>query len=234
MLLPLPASADGRHTAGTRVSLSATVQRELPNDELLVNFRVEKEGVDAAEVRRYVNRVSRAVQQRLQREKGLVVKTISRNLQPVWKYPKNSQRIRSGWRMTQTGQIRTTHLERVSDWLDAIETAGAHLSGLNFRISEQASKNAMNALRIEAIAAFRARAKVIAHGLDATAFRVIRLNTNSTAPRPVFYRNEMAMMAKSTADAPMLSAGEGKLKVTISGEIELPFTDFPVREGSSE
>jgi len=234
MLLPLPANADGRHMAGTRISLSATAQRELPNDELLVNFWIEKEGADAVEVRRYVNRVSRVVQQRLQREKGLVVKTISRNLQPVWKSPKSSQRIRSGWRMSQAGKVRTTHLERVSEWLDAIETAGAHLSGLNFRISEQASKKAMNALRLEAIAAFRARAKVIAQGLDATAFRIIRLNTNGTAPRPVAYRGEMAMMAKSTADAPILSAGEGKLKVTISGEIEVPFTDFPVREGSSE
>jgi len=70
---------------------------------------------------------------------------------------------------------------------------------------------------------------VIAHGLDAAAFRIIRLNTSSAAPRPAVYRGEMAMMAKSVADTPMLSAGEGRLKLTISGEIEVPFTDSPAR-----
>jgi len=229
LLMPVQADADARQPAGTRITLSATVQSELPNDELLVNYRVEKEGPDAATVRRYVNRVSRAVQQRLKREKGLVIKTISRNMQPVWKYPKNSQRIRIGWRMTQTGQVRATRLDRVSDWLDSIETAGAHVSGLNFRISEQASEKAMDALRLRAIAAFRVRARVIAHGLDAATFRIIRLNASSAAPRPVVYRGKMAMMAKSAVDAPMLSAGEGKLSLTLSGEIEVPFTDFPAQ-----
>jgi len=227
--MPAWAQAGDHLPTGTRINLSATVSSQLPNDELLITYRVEKEGVDAAKVRGYVNRVSKSVQQRLKQERGLALKTISRNMQPVWKYPKNSQRIRTGWRMTQTGQIRTKRMDHVSDWLDAIEGAGAHLSGLNFRISDSASKQGQDALRLQAIASFRAKAAVIAHGLNAASFRIIRLNTSSASPRPLVYRGEMAMMAKAAADAPALSAGEGKLSVTVSGEIEVPFTDFPAQ-----
>jgi len=111
-----------------------------------------------------------------------------------------------------------------------IETAGAHLSGLQFRISSSASKQAQDQLRLKAIAAFREKAAIISKGLSAHQFRIIQLNTSSQAPRPVIYRSEMAMMSKS-ADAalPSLSAGEGKISVNISGSIEVPFADFPVK-----
>jgi hypothetical protein len=41
----------------------------------------------------------------------------------------------------------------------------------------------------------------------------------------------MAMMSRAASDAtpPALSAGEGSLRVTVSGDIELPFIDFPVK-----
>jgi len=216
---------------GTHVSLNATAETHLANDEVVVSFRVEKDAKDAGAVREYVNRISGAIHKRLQKEVGLKVKTISRSMQPVWKYPKNAQRVRTGWRMIQTGQVVSSKLDAVPKWLDAIESLGANLSGVQFRISSSASKRAQNELRLEAVAAFRAKAAVIAKALDATQFRIIQLNTSSQVARPVMYRAEMRMMASKSAAtaAPSLSAGEGKISVRINGSIEVPFTDFSVK-----
>jgi len=217
------ASAAEELVSGTRISLNASVEVQLPNDEVVITFRVEKEGKDADAVRQYVNRVSGAIQQRLEKQPGVMLKTTGCTMQPVWEQPQNRKRVRSGWRMTQTEQVVSQKLDAMPGWLDVIERAGAHLSGLQFRLSSKAARKTQDRLRLQAIALFRRKAAVIARGLDAKQFRIIQLNAASQAPQPVVYR------AEAVRAAPALSAGEGRIRVNIEGEIEVPFTDFPVK-----
>jgi len=193
-------------------------------------YRVEKEGKDANTLRQQVNRITTAIQKRLQSEKGVKLKTTGRNMQPVWHYPKNQPRSRSGWRLTQSEQISSSNLDAVPEWLEAIEHEGALLSTLQFRVSNKSSLKAQESLRLQAIEAFRLKAASLANGLSAQSFRIISLNSSSQAPQPVLYRAEMAMMAKSTDTAPpSLSAGESSVKITVNGVIEVPFRDFKVK-----
>jgi len=226
---PMLAQAEDA-AAGTRVSLTANAEAVLANDEVVITFRVEKQGQDAEVVRQYVNRVSSAIAQRLKQEKDVRLSTISRSMQPVWQYPKNSPRIRTGWQMIQSGQAVSMRLDAVPHWLDAIESAGANLSGLSFRVSAAVLEQAMVSLRQQAVCNFRSSAASMAKGLDAASFRIVHLNTGSRQPQPRVFGSEMAMMARS-ADAapPALSAGENRISVTVSGDIELPFTDFPAQ-----
>lgn len=229
---PLLAQADTYQPTGTRINVSATTETELPNDEVVINFRVEKEGMDANIIREEVNRITALIEKRLHKEKGVKVKTTSRNMQPVWHYPKNKPRVRTSWRIVQASQITSSKLDDVPSWLDAIEKAGAHLSGLNFRINSQTAMKVKETLRLQAIQTFRVKATIMAMGLDAKTFRIISLNSNSQAPQPRMYRAEMAMMSRSMdagSAAPALSSGEGRISVTVHGEIEVPFTDFPVK-----
>jgi len=230
LLMPVPALAED-HVAGTRISLSADAVALLANDEVVISFRVEKQGQDAEAVRQYINRASTTIEQRLKQEADVKLKTLARSMQPVWQYPKNSSRVRVGWQMIQNSQISTTRLQAVPKWLDAIESAGANLSSLNFRVSDAVSEQAMESLRRQAIRNFRSKATGMAKGLDAGSFRIIRLNASAHAPQPRIYRAEMAMMAKASADAapPALSAGENKITVTVNGEIEIPFIDYPAQ-----
>lgn len=228
--VPILALAESNQPAGTIINLNATEEIRLPNDEVVISFRVEKEGANADEIRRYVNRVSEAIQRRLKKESAVKLKTVGRNIQPMWKYPKHSQRVRTGWRMTQSGQVISSKLDAVPKWLDTIETEGAHLSSLQFRISSSASKKARDRLRLKAISSFRKKATGIAKGLNAEHFRIIQLNTSSQMPQPVIHRAEMAMMAKSAdAPPPSLSAGESSLRITVNGTIQVPYIDFPVK-----
>ncbi|MDQ6982291.1 MAG: SIMPL domain-containing protein [Mariprofundus sp.] len=225
--VPALALAENNQPAGTIINLSATEEIRLPNDEVAISFRIEKEGANADKIRRYVNRVSEAIQRRLKKESAVKLKTVSRNIQPVWKYPKHSQRIRTGWRMTQSGQVISSKLDAVPKWLDTIETEGAHLSSLQFRISSNTSKKARDKLRLKAIASFREQAIVIAKGLNAEHFRIIQLNASSHLPQPVIHRAEMAKSA--AAPPPSLSAGESSLSITVSGTIQVPYIDFPAK-----
>ncbi len=228
--VPTLALAESNQSAGTIVNLNATEEIRLPNDEVVISFHVEKEGANADEVRRDVNLVSEAIQRRLKKESAVKLKTVSRNIQPVWKYQKHSQRVRTGWRMTQSGQVISRQLDAVPKWLGTIETEGAHLSSMQFRISSSTSKKARDRLRLKAISSFREKAITIAKGLNAEHFRIIQLNTSSHMPQPVIHRAEMAMMAKSVdAPPPTLSAGESSLSITVSGTIQVPYIDFSVK-----
>ncbi len=226
--MPMSAMAETSSPAGTRINLSATSSMHVPNDELVINFRVEKEGIDVQAIRNKVNKITHAIQTRLKHETGVQFKTLSRSMQPVWKNSPNQPRRRTGWRMLQTGQIISQKLAAVPAWLDAIESSGAHLSSLQFRLSVETASKQQDQLRLQAIASFKEKAAVITQGLGGKSFRVMRLNTTSQAPQPRMYRSEMAMMARSSAaHAPSLAAGEGKLSVIVSGEIETAFIDFP-------
>ena len=227
LLISVPAMAG--EPKGAQVSLSAQAEQMLPNDEVVVRFRIEAEGTKADTLRRTVNRISRAVSERLQRQKHVVQRTIGRRLEPLWHYDNASHRqIRDGWRLVQSERVTSTDLDAVPDWVDAIERAGAHLDGLAFRVSRQAEDAARDRLRMQAVAAFRARAAVTAKALGASSFRILRLNTNDMMPRPIQPVMGMAMAAKAQA-APALEAGQSRITVRVSGDILLPEKDYPVK-----
>jgi len=229
LFMLLPASVHAvEQVAGTHIQISATASAIQSNDEVVISFRVEQQGKVAEAVRNQVNQISKKISRLIQQEKGITLQTTSRNMQPVWQYIPNKPRLRTGWKMVQSSQISSQRLTAIPHWLDAIESAGAHLSGLRFQISAAVQAKLREQLTIQAITRFRSKARSMAKALDAKSFRILSLNTQSMAPQPRLYRSGMAMMAKS-ADAPQptLSAGENRISVTVNGEITLPFRDYP-------
>ena len=223
LLISVPAIAD--EVKGTVVSLNASAEQMLPNDEAIVRFRIEAEGTQADVLRLQVNRISQAVSDRLGREKGVILATTGRRLEPLWRDDKVShRRVRNGWRLVQSGQAEGHDLAAVPGWVDAIERTGAHLDGLRFQASAAALQAARDKLRMQAIARFRAAAAATAKALDATSFRILRLSTDSTGSGP------MPMMAMARgAPAPALAPGESQVSVTVRGEILLPERDYSAK-----
>lgn len=216
----------------TQISLSATSSMTLPNDEAVVNYRMEATGKRAKDLRKKINDMSQLIQQKLKGEKGIKQTTLSRRMEILWRYDKvNSRQVRDGWKLVQIEQLISNHLERVPYWVDGIEKTGAHLNHLSFRISDSSMKATQNNLRLKAIQAFRHKANTFAKALGATSFHIINLQTSQQQPvypmrqaRPV-----MAMMRKSEASPPLLNKGEGKISVTVSGNIALPFKSYAIQ-----
>lgn len=224
-----PALADA--APGTHVTLTAQADELLPNDEVVVRFRIEAQGPQAEALRNQVNHISRVVSARLGREKDVVLTTLGRRMEPVWHYDSVSHRqVQDGWRLVQDEQAISSEPVAVPGWVDAIEQDGAHLDGLHFQASQHTIEAARERLRGQAIAAFRRRAAATAKALDAISFQILNLNTASTlpAPRPV---QLMATLAKAApvAAPPALDAGESRITVTVSGEILLPTKKYPVK-----
>ena len=68
LLIPALAQAEASQPTGTRINISASADIELPNDEVVITFRVEKEGKNASAIRQYINKVTGAIQKRLKKE----------------------------------------------------------------------------------------------------------------------------------------------------------------------
>lgn len=228
IISPTMAASENMQPTGTRINISATAETELANDVVIIRFRVEKEGKDADKIREYINKVTTIIQKRLKNEKNLKHKTISRNMTAVWSYPRNLPRLRTSWKMTQTEQVVSTKLDAVPSWLHVIETQGAHLDSLTFRISNQTSKKALKQLRIDAIQSFKEQAQLLTQSIGGKSFRIIQLHASNQNPRPQ-QLERFALSDATQTTAPSLSSGEGNLRVTVTGVIEVPFRDYPAK-----
>jgi len=231
LLLAIPACADDTPAEkGTVVSLSGTADAVLENDEVVVTYRIEATGRNAATLQGEVNAVALKVKAVLDRQGGdLKRQTIGRNLQAVSHYDKtNGRQVRDGWQLVQREQVTSRNLDAVAGWVDAIEQAGAHLDRLAFGLSDQARSKALDTLRMQAVQLFRARAMEIAKALDASSFRILTLHSDPhRPPAPVLQHRALAMTA--TEATPALHAGESRLSATLSGDILLPDRRFTLK-----
>jgi len=225
LFTPVLAKAETDQPTGTRINLSATVEQSIANDEMLVQYRIQEKGGSADKLQQKVNRIAAKLEARLKSEK-VKHKTTGRSLRPDWeKGVFNFQR----WNASQSGQIVTRDLDSISNWLGDIEAMGVKLNNLSFRISSDKMRNIRDELRLQALKKLRAKAATLSRGVAAKSFRIIRIQT-SAGQQPV-YRERLMMTDSSMAkriSAPVVTAGESKSSLTVSGEIEVPFTDFPV------
>jgi len=227
LFMPL-AHAEDYKPEGTRVSLSAEASQEVANDEVVVSYRIQAKGNSAKKLRQQVDEIAAKVTARLKKEK-VKHETTNRSLNPVWDSGFFSTK---SWELVQSGRIETQDIDAVPGWLADIEAAGVKLSGLQFQVSDKLRQKVEERLRAQAIADFRAKAGDIAKGLSAASFKIIDMNTSSVGvPGPM---RRTAMMEGNIAVsksrvAPSLSGGESRIQVSISGTIEAPFRDFPVK-----
>ena len=229
LFTPSAWAEDSSHLQGTRITLTTTASLTLPNDEAIIHYRMEASGRNSELLRAEVNRISNALQTRLKQEKDLKQTTLSRRMEPIWRYDKSQGRqLREGWRLVQSEQITTRALDAIPNWLNNIEAAGAHLDALNFHIADATMEAAQTDLRLKAVAQFRQQAASLAQALDATSFRILELNPSQERAQQPVMRHERVMMqaAADSAPPPSLNSGEGEISVQIHGTILLPVKDY--------
>ena len=223
LFVPL-AHAEDYKPEGTRVSLSAKAYEDVVNDEVVVSYRIEAKGNNADQLRKKVDEVAAKVTARLKREK-VKHATTNRSLSPSRDSGFFSTK---NWELVQTGRVTTQDIDAVPGWLADIEAAGVKLSGLQFQVSDKLRHKVEEQLRIQAIQDFRAKAANIAGGLAAKSFRIIDMRTHANdESRPQLQDNYR--LEKSKYSEPALSGGESRISVMVSGAIETPFKDFPVK-----
>lgn len=203
--------------AGIVVDLNAEASRLAPNDLARAQAYIELGDSTPSALAKKVNAVMQSAIASTRPYPSVKVRSGNTSTYPV--YGKNGRTIES-WRMRSELLLESKDQAALSELLGKLQTQLA-VGQLTLEPSEEAARQAENEAIADGIAAFNARAKIVAESLGKS-WRILHMNVNHTSgmppPRPMV-RAKMAM-AEAMADMPM-EAGESRVTVSISGQIEV-------------
>ncbi|OIQ00247.1 MAG: hypothetical protein AUK35_03710 [Zetaproteobacteria bacterium CG2_30_46_52] len=225
----LTACGQSNNHEPTKILLSEQASTLVSNDEVLIQFRVEARGTDSNKLRESVDKMSKNIIRALSQENGVSITTTSRRTDPTYGKGKNGQE-RNGWMVSQMSSITSNKLDAVPHWLEAIEAEGALLQGLQFKVSDELHKRTQAMLRLQAISQFQQQAADVAKAMSASSYQVNQLQTSGTFLEPIMQQRSAAPMMMRAESLPVLEAGESRIRVDVSGEIEISKTAFPVSQ----
>ena len=221
ILLTLPASpgfsADDGKPKGTLIDLSVEASKPAPNDLGRATIYVEASGTNPVEL---AKRVNTAIASALESAKAYEkVKTRSGNTHTYPTYSKEG-RI-SGWRIRSELLLESRAMMDLSELLGKLQEGGIVIGQIVLLPAPETEKKAEDEATLEAIAAFEAKAKLIADALKKT-YRIRQMNIRSAGQPPEVPMMRTSKMAAMEAAPAPIEAGESMVSVTVSGQIELP------------
>ncbi|MEW8505871.1 MAG: SIMPL domain-containing protein [Candidatus Thiodiazotropha sp.] len=199
-----------------RIKLHSSASTEVENDTLIAVLYAQKEGSEPAELSDGVNRlIARAVNE-VKLSEGVKVQTLGYQTSPIYQ----QQRL-TGWRVRQSIRLESMHSDSLSQLLHSLQSSLA-LESIRYGISPPMRERVEEQLTLQAIDAFRKRAELVTKQFGRKRYRLVEMAIE-TSERPYQPRNMRAnMMAlERSAAAPTLEAGSQRVRVEISGTIEL-------------
>jgi len=202
--------------AATTIDLAAEASRPAPNDLARATVFAEASSPTAGES---AKRVNAAIARALAAAKGYAqIKVQSGNSQTYPVYAKGGGRIEA-WRMRSEIQLESGDVVALSELLGKLQE-GLAVSGIGLSPSPDSRRQAEDAALRDAIAAFRARAGLVADALGKP-YRIKHLSLGTHGGRPPVPILRAAPMAAMEAAPMPVEAGDTRVAVTVSGQIEL-------------
>ncbi len=199
-----------------RIHLSATANAEVANDILVAELYAYQEGQDAVRLTNDVNAAIAWALEKAKASKAIKVQTLGYQTQPVYR----NQRL-DGWRVRQSLRLETIEPEQLAKMIEPLQER-LRLQSVSYSISPKRQREAEDALLVDALAAFRARAELVRTELGASGYRLVDLHVNGGGGPQPMPRAAMAMEMRTAAAAPpALEPGTRDVQVTVSGTIEL-------------
>ncbi|MBP9803757.1 MAG: SIMPL domain-containing protein [Candidatus Accumulibacter sp.] len=211
--MPVPAAAaDG----GTSIDLAAEASRPAVNDLARATVFAEAAGATPGELGKRVNGL---VADALKTARGYSsVRTQSGATHTYPVYAKGGKI--EGWRMRSDLTLESADTAALSELLGKLQTSMG-VANLVMLPAPETRRKAENEAMIDAIAAFKARAKVIAEALG-KAYRIKHLSINSSGRPPPMPLMRSAAMASAEAAPMPIEAGDTLITANVSGQIVLP------------
>lgn len=195
-----------------RVSLQAEASREVENDRMRAVLVVQEEGSDPARLADRINRTMRWALDEVGETPAVTAETGGYRTEPIYR-----KGTLSHWRAVQSLRLESRDFTALSEVIGDLQER-LQVQSMGFEVSDEARREAENALIDEALAAFEARADRVQKNLNAGGWRIINLNigTQGGGPRPVYRMEAMADRA-----GPAVEAGTSTVTVNVSGSIQL-------------
>lgn len=212
LAMPVQA-ADPQPSPAVEIELSASASRQAPNDLARASAYAEATGANPEEVARRVNETIRAGIATAKRHAAVKVRSGSTHTYPI--YAKGGAKV-EGWRMRSELLLESQDMQALSDVLGKLQSSMG-VSQLSLLPAPETRRQVEDQATVEAIAAFRAKAKLVADAFGKS-YRIRQMSVGDTArpPMPVM----RGMVAEAASAAP-IEAGESAVTVTVTGRIEL-------------
>jgi len=209
----LSQAAEAAKPLGTLIELSAEASRTAPNDLARASAFSEASEANPRDLAKKVNAV---IAQALASARAYPTVKVQSAGTHTWANYDKAGRI-SGWRMRSNLQLESRDVAALSELLGQLQTSMG-IGQIAFMPSPETQHKVEDAVIVDAIAAFEARARLVAGSLHKS-YRLKQLNIgNAGGSRPPFVAMARAAVM---ADAMPVEAGESQVSVTVSGQIEL-------------
>lgn len=198
-----------------RVELSASAEGQVDNDILVAFLSRQMEGAGAAVIAEQVSRSVGQATKSIKQLSDIKVQTLDYQTSPIYR----EERI-IGWRVRQSLRLESGNFVQLSGLLGDLQQT-LTLDSIDYDVSPQKLKQAEEGLIEQALLSFQQRADKVTHVLGRTRYRVISLHIGGPGD---FGRPPLLMNARppgAEAMAPSIEPGERKVRVTVTGTIEL-------------
>jgi len=146
------------------------------------------------------------------------IKTTGYNIYPQYKYPQyGGQPTITGYQVNQSMEIRIRDLDKVSDVLDGVVSAGANqVSGLSFEIDKPESLKAE--ARKKAVEDAKKKASELENQIGIDLGKIINFSENTGGyPIPVYFKEVDARSGMGGgSDGPSVPTGENEIVVNVN------------------
>ena len=207
--------------SGTRLDVSATGEvSRIPNLAIISAGVQTLQPTATAAIEDNATRMER-VRAALKRA-GIAdrdVQTSSINLNPEYRYVENQPPVLTGYRASNTVNVKFRDLKRSGAILDALVREGANqLNGPSLTIDQPEA--AYDEARVEAIAVGQGRAELYARALGKRVVRILSISESGASvpgPMPIAFARDAAVSSAKTQIEP----GTQDIQVTVSISYEL-------------
>jgi predicted secreted protein len=199
-----------------RVRFQVESTREVANDWITAIVGITAEDANPAALADRVNRDMSWALEQARSESRVKAKSGGYSTFPIHE----EGRLRR-WNANQQLVLEGSDVAAMTALLGKLQTR-LQLESFTFSVSEEQRNRVQQELVSEALAAFRARAALVAKGLDASGYSIddVSIETGSQGhPMPRMEHSMMAM--KDAAAPPAVEAGSSRVAVSVQGTIVL-------------
>ncbi len=197
-----------------QVHLQAQQSRSVSNDTMHVTLSTYADMQDAAALAERINRDMEWALARASAVAGVKVSTGAYQTWPVYR-----ENIKKGWRGQQSLILESTDTQGLSQLAGQLQEK-LQIKSMNFSVSDERRTEVENSLIRMALDAFKQRAGIVGDNLQATGYRLVDININTSSQRPPVAYQARAMALEAAAPV-AAEAGESDIQVTVNGTIEL-------------
>ncbi len=227
-------SSEKPPSGGTVVTLSASDQKNVEQDQLGASLRIE---MDERDPRKLQDTINKAMQTAIEIAKAEKDVKVSTGQYYVYSYDPNpsprplshaEQMKRMIWKGSQTIDLQSKNAQALLDVAGKIQEAGFIMNGLSYSLSSEKEESQKDTLLIGALQKIQKKADLVAKTLGKKGFEITEVNiegANMPEPRPMMMK-AMAMDASvagaaESMAAPQASPGETTVSLSVSARVVL-------------